>query len=82
MKSPEKGDVIHTWVLLIAILSVWAFIKWYFWSITNYGFWYYYTEPVFKGIGIIVLCTYTICAMIQTVKYFKARRGKTNEKAK
>lgn len=81
MKNPDKGDVFYIWFLLIVILGAFAFFKWWFWSITNEGFWYYYTEPVFKGLGIIALVAYLIFAGIQTVKYLRTRRRKANEKA-
>lgn len=76
MKNPNKGDVLYIWFLLIVALGTCAFFKWWFWSITNEGFWYHYTELVFKGLGIIALTAYLIFAGIQTVKYIRSHKSK------
>ena len=84
MKRLNKSQVKSLWTSILMILGCigwWELCKWYFISLNNYGFWYYYSKPIFGGLGAIALVAYIIYASIQTVRYIRSRKSHEEEKS-
>lgn len=84
MKKPDKNKVKSLWTTILIILCSmgwWELCKWYFISVNNHGFWYYYSKPISRGLAAIALIVCIIYATIQTVRYIRSSKSHEEEKS-